>query len=300
MCPVCRNPDARIKKKGFFTKKSTRTERVQRYYCHDCRRSFSDQTHRLTYNAKRPHLDQPIYRWVCSGVSQRRIAINLGTTPRTVARKIMRLARFARAEEERWSLQNTGSAAIMFDEMETFEHTKCKPITIAIACDPKTRRLIATEAQPIAANGRLAKISRKKYGFRRNGSPDALRKTFERLKQTYDAIDYFSSDQKTTYRRYTRSYFPGTPHEQFKGRRACTVGMGEMKKGGFDPLFMLNHSCAMNRDNLKTLTRRTWCTVKKLAGLQDLLDLYRHYHNRTIVDRIRAPRVCGDPIWCIS
>jgi hypothetical protein len=51
------------------------------------------------------------------------------------------------------------------------------------------------------------------------------------------------------------------------------VGQGELKRGGFDPLFSLNHTAAMFRDRLKRLSHRTWCTTKRPDRLQLLLDL---------------------------
>jgi hypothetical protein len=60
------------------------------------------------------------------------------------------------------------------------------------------------------------------------------------------------------------------------------VGQGELKRGGFDLLFALNHSCAMVRDNLKRLSRRTWCTTKRPDRLQCLLNLYICAHNAMI------------------
>src|SRR5690606_19374474 len=64
--------------------------------------------------------------------------------------------------------------------------------------------------------------------------------------------------------------------------RACVVGQGEMKAGGFDPLFSLNHTCAMYRDNTKRLSRRSWCTTKRVDRLQCLLELYTVFHNEVI------------------
>jgi hypothetical protein len=60
------------------------------------------------------------------------------------------------------------------------------------------------------------------------------------------------------------------------------VGQGELKRGGFDPLFSLNHTAAMFRDRLKRLSRRTWCTTKRPDRLQLLLDLYAWYHNELL------------------
>ena len=58
-----------------------------------------------------------------------------------------------------------------------------------------------------------------------------------------------------------------------------------MKAGGFDPLFSLNHTCAMYRDNTKCLSRRTWCTTKIVPRLQCLLDIYTVFHNEWLLDK---------------
>ena len=57
-----------------------------------------------------------------------------------------------------------------------------------------------------------------------------------------------------------------------------------MKKLVFDPLFSLNHSCAMLRANLNRLFRRTWCTSKTRQGLIDHLSLYVRFHNEVLTE----------------
>ncbi len=66
---------------------------------------------------------------------------------------------------------------------------------------------------------------------------------------------------------------------------------GELKRGGFDPLFALNHTCAMFRDHLKRLSRRTWCTTKRASCLQDLLYVYAWFHNERLAGRGRLVRI---------
>jgi hypothetical protein len=44
----------------------------------------------------------------------------------------------------------------------------------------------------------------------------------------------------------------------------------------------------MARDNLKRLTRRTWCTTKKPERLQGQLSLYAMYHNEFLIKK-KAP-----------
>ena len=297
MCPYCNS--LKFKKKGFFKKMTTSAERIQRYLCHECMRSFSDQTGRLTYREKKPHENQRLYRLLCSGVSQTRSAAILGIHRITVTRKLERLARFARAEHRKWILTRAAhqkpANTLIFDEMETFEHTKCKPISLAIGVCESTRELISLHAATMPAKGLIASLSRKRYGRRKDLRPFALRKLMEDFRTFDHACRHLKSDSKTSYKRYVKNYFTESQYTREKGRRGATVGQGELKAIAFDPLFKLNHTCAMVRDNVKTMSRRTWCTVKRLDRLQDLLDLYVHFHNRFVVAKIRVPTICGDP-----
>jgi hypothetical protein len=93
------------------------------------------------------------------------------------------------------------------------------------------------------------------------------------------------SDENPHYVEDVKKHFPGCQHISHKGRRGCVTGQGELKRGGFDPLFTLNHTCAMVRDNLKRLARRTWCTTKKPERLQGQLTLYAMYHNEFLLKK---------------
>ena len=295
MCPYCKNEDANVRKKGFFQKHTTRAEKIQRYQCFDCGRSFSDQTGRLTYREKKPHENQRLYRLLNSGVSQSRCACILNISRITVARKIEKLARFARRDHRLWISSRPESSELIFDEMETFVHTKCKPLSISIGVTPR-REVVAMHVATMPAKGHLAALSRKKYGPRPDLRKHSLRKLMEDARTAFENFSVVSSDEKRTYPRFVKAYFPSAVHKKFKGRRGCIVGQGELKSGGFDPLFKLNHTCAMVRDNLKTMSRRTWCTVKRIDRLQDLIDLYIHFHNRFIVEKNKSPSISGDPI----
>lgn len=75
-------------------------------------------------------------------------------------------------------------------------------------------------------------------------------------------------------------------HKRVKGRRGCVVGQGELKRGGRDPLFALNHTAAMLRANVNRLFRRTWCTTKRMDRLKAHLMIYIDFHNTVLT----APR----------
>ena len=90
-CPSCQAPRERIVKIGFFKRLSPTPHRVQRYRCKACRKEFCDYTGELIYRDKRPELYRSMLLALCSGVSQRRCAIIIGTTRKTVDLKIMKI-----------------------------------------------------------------------------------------------------------------------------------------------------------------------------------------------------------------
>ena len=286
MCPHCQS--LRTCKKGTYQKKSGPEQRVQRYLCKACRKSFSTQTTDLTYREQKPEVNSSLFRLLCSGVSQRRCGILLGISRHTVARKLVKMGAWSlRALDEQLPCRPI-SQEVTFDEMETFEHTKCKPLSIALAVDDKTRRILGLKVAQMPAKGLLAKKSREKYGPRGDHRPKALKEVFGRIRRFCPWLSLLKSDQNPRYSGPIAKFFPDVHHEAYKGRRGCVTGQGELKEGGYDPLFSLNHTAAMIRDNLKTLSRRTWCTVKKPDRLQALLNLYALFHNG-IIDGKKGP-----------
>lgn len=167
---------------------------------------------------------------------------------------------------------------VIFDEMETFEHTKMKPVSIVLVVTPQ-REILAVEVAQMPSKGPLAARSRKKYGHRKDERPKALRKVFQDLKQIVLPTATFKSDKNPSYPFYLFKEFPDARHETTKGGRSCVTGQGELKQLAWDPIFSLNHTAAMLRANMNRLFRKTWCTTKNLQGLKDHLALYVSYHN---------------------
>jgi hypothetical protein len=129
------------------------------------------------------------------------------------------------------------------------------------------------------AKGPLAQISRKKYGFRGDERPAKARELFSALAPFIHFRARITTDQNPKYPRWLKPYFPHAVQRAVKGRRGCITGQGELKKIGFDPLFDLNHTCAMLRANINRLFRRTWCTTKRPDRLEAHLHLYVQFHN---------------------
>ena len=221
-----------------------------------------------------------------SGVSQRRAALVLGVTRRTVVRKFRFLAAQARFEHERWlhSLEKSPLSYVQFDDLETSEHTKCKPLSVALAVEPGTRKVLGFQVSQMPAKGLLSRVALRKYGPRADLRSQGWNALFQSLKPVVTPTALWFSDENPHYPGHLKKHHPLARHRTTPGGRGCIAGQGELKKLVFDPLFSLNHSCAMLRANLNRLFRRTWCTSKTKQGLIDHLSLYVRFHNEVLTE----------------
>ncbi len=281
-CPKCPHQHSEIRKHGFFKRKSD-YKTIQRFKCIRCNTTFSKASTQKCINQNKRHLNSIILKLIASKNSQRRIALLLGISKNTVASKIQFLARMAREKNRQMLKQSSSIQEIIFDDMETFEHSKMKPLSITVVVEKYTQKILGARASIMPAKGLLAKRSRKKYGRRKDQRHKSRERLFQDIKNTVGSQVTIESDQNPHYIKSVTRHFPEADYIQYRGRRGCVVGQGELKEGGFDPLFYLNHTCAMIRDNLGCLVRRTWCTSKTIHHLQDRLDIYTYFHNNFLL-----------------
>jgi hypothetical protein len=204
---------------------------------------------------------------------------------KTVVRKFLLMGERALEKLQSSNQKHRMSSKIQFDDMETFEHTKCKPLSITLAVEEKTRRILAFEVSQMPAKGRLTHISQIKYGVRKDHRPEARKKLFQTLKAIVHESSQIKSDENPHYPKDVKRHFPKAQHLTFKGKRGAVVGQGELKKIGFDPLFSLNHTCAVLRERVNRLKRRTWSTTKKPERLNLHLALAALHHNLNLPSR---------------
>ncbi len=146
----------------------------------------------------------------------------------------------------------------------------------------KTRRILGLEVSRMAAKGLLTKLA-EKYGPRLDDRSEGRQRLFETLKDIISERVEIKSDSNPHYIKDVATTFPSAKHLRYLGKRGAITGQGELKKGGFDPLFSLNHTCAMLRANVNRLFRKTWCTTKRADRLYAHLILYAQYHNEHLI-----------------
>lgn len=248
----------------------------------NCQHTFSQATGHAFWRSRRRDLHEIMVFEVGSAKALRRIGLQYRAARSTVLRAVERVARHL---ESRLAEQLTSGplcGEIYFDEVEDFIHTRWKPVSIAMVTSAE-RRILGLKLAQIPARGRHSARAREKYGRRPDGRVSARMALAKYVQPALKVDVTIKSDEHPAYARLWRMVMPGADHRQFKGRRARRDGYGELKVGGFDPLFAINQTAAMLRDNIKVLSKKSWCTAKSIRGLERVMIIYQYYHNNYLV-----------------
>ncbi|WP_413293557.1 transposase [Bdellovibrio sp. HCB185ZH] len=286
-CPHChlqrdpQNAVRTIRKLGRYYRKSD-GQHLTRFWCVRCAKSFSAATMSRAKGQKKRHLNKLIRDLLTGEMSQREIARVLKINRKTVVRKFRFAAATAKTDLRNWNEKFRPSTEVEFDDLETFEHTKCKPLSVTLMVEYSTRRILGFEVAQMPAKGRIANYARKKYGPRADHRPRARAKLFREVQEFVHPNAVIRSDSNPAYPKDVQKFFPHARHETILGGRGAVVGQGELKKLKWDPIFSLNHTCAMLRANINRLIRKTWCTTKKPGELAGHIALYVLEHNRRL------------------
>lgn len=279
-----------VKKDGVYFRKCD-SRKIQRFKCKVCGKRFSRSTNTLEYRQKKRRVNYILYKLICSGNSMRRCSKILGINYKTVARKVDYLAEKCRKRQNNFLLNLRISKVenMQFDDLITLEHTKMKPLSVSLAVDKNRRIILGAEVSRIPAFGHLAKKSVKKYGYRENHHILGLNRLFSKIQNTISDNALIESDENKAYPALVKQYFHTCEYKRYKGGRSCIAGQGELKRQAFDPLFTLNHTCAMMRDSINRLIRKTWCTTKKVSRLQNHIDIFINFYNMDYLKINLAP-----------
>jgi len=289
-CPNlnCAAPDSCFKD-GFYRRKDD-AKFIQRYRCNGCGLRFSSATLTETFGQKRRRINNPLLELLASGNSQRRCALLLGISRKTVERRLSFLGRRCRRKNERFLLGLKGRIHnIQIDDLITKENSKLKPLSVSLAVDEDRRAILAVEVSKIPAFGHLSKIALKKYGERKDEHFEGLNRLFQKITPIVSAEVRVKSDEHQRYPGFVSAYLPRAEHLQFKSERGCVAGQGELKKVGFDPLFVVNHTCALLRANVNRLVRKTWCTTKVPMRLKEHIEIFIYYYNQVLLKKALSP-----------
>jgi len=277
-CPHCGSEN--FKKNGFF-KRSGDSRQLQRYLCKDCKKTFSRAGYSAWYRYRYRRLNPLIHLLLVNSGTLRGIGRMVKIHPDTVGRHLDVMAEEAKIQMTDNITDRPKAAHVQMDDLITIEHSKLKQVSITLVSDADRYRMLGIRVSRVPTSGKNAEIAREKYGFR----PDeSIKNRDELLEQLIEAISptaLISTDEHKAYKGPIAKHFPKATHETHSAKRACIAGQGEMKEGGFDPLFCINHHLATLRAFISRLVRRTWNTTKNLIRLENHLLLFVVHYNQS-------------------
>lgn len=254
-----------FRKRGYF-KPQCRSGPQSRYQCKACLRTFSNRTAADDARQRKPQINQLLPLLIGSGVTLRRAAKILKCAYNTIASRQPMLALRARLLHEKALLDPANATSrIEFDEIETFEHSRHKNLTIALAVRGKNGFILSAKAGRIPSCAANPKAGQAGYRWTANQSPQACLAALAEAGRAARPGVVVAFDGKTTYPGHAKAAIPGCAPQGAKSSSGS---------GNWDPIWKVNHACARMRADLACMARRTWSTTKKMARLQDRLDIW--------------------------
>lgn len=285
--PRCPNPECsnhQAPEPGFYERHgyyhaACRDRAQVRYRCCKCRRTFSRQTFRHDYRDRRPETNEGLFAYLTSGVGLRQAGRYLGLSIGSVLRKKSKIARTSELLHGRLCQTLPAGRTFLIDEEESYEGASIRPVTMPVVIELETWFVVGSAVGSIrrlAPEGTRRRekqdADEAKHGTRADQSAERVRDVLTQLRKLVgDAPLTLRSDQKSSYATIAREVFGDRlVHETTSGKAPRTTS---------NPLFAINTTMAMTRDNCGRLRRRTWLVSKKAAMLAEHLHIFTVYRN---------------------
>ncbi len=278
-CSQHRLPTPRFYRRVGSYRPRCRTVPVPRFECRECGKGFSYQTFRMDYRDRRPHDNAPLFCSLVSGTSIRQASRMLHLSCNSAQMKFRKMARNLAILNRSLLTQMPANQVVCLDEAESFEHRSITPVTIPVVVDVRTKLVIATDVAPIrrsarAGSPRQLRLQRfeGQHGKRVDRGRNSVRRVFGRLARLLDKKPaLLLTDEKRSYAVECRRRFgDSVQHVTVSSRLPRTPA---------NPLFSVNLTEAMMRDNNCRLHRRTWAVSKRSRMLRLQLALFTAYRN---------------------
>jgi transposase-like protein len=285
--PFCPNPGCRFHvdsqgwrfvRKGWFLRQA-RPQRIERFRCSRCRRSFSSQTFSTTYWLKRPDLPLSLAGRLLACSGYRQIARALALSPATVLRQTERLGRHCLLFHEQLRPKGPLAEPLVLDGLESFEFSQYTPVHFHTAVGAASHFFYGFTDSELRRKGRMtaAQKARRAELEQRFGRPDP--KSIEREVAALLAVVVppgtpadLRSDDHPAYRRAQRRL----PDRAFRHG----VTPGRAARTPQNPLFpvnlldlLLRHSSANHKRETLAFSKRRQSAAERIA----LFLVWRNY-----------------------
>jgi transposase-like protein len=278
-CPQHHNPA-----EGFYVRNghyhpACRKDPVPRYKCRQCKRGFSNQTFRHDYRDHRPETNAQLLALLVSGIGLRQSGRLLGLSSTAVVHKLRKFGTTCGLMHGCLAAKLPEGRTYLFDEEETIIEAKTRPATVVIVMEREHWFICSTGAAPIRRLGpegsrrrNLQDQEEAKHGVRKDESHACVKTALEQLRRMVgEGPMQVLTDEKSSYRSLIREVFGALAEH--------STTPGTDPRTAHNPLFPINVTMAMTRDNNGRLRRKTWLHSKKLDCLIHQLVLFAVYRN---------------------
>ncbi|MCB9886333.1 MAG: hypothetical protein H6838_12635 [Planctomycetes bacterium] len=278
-CPQHREPEGRFYYRHGVYRPRCRDGAVPRFRCRRCGKAFSPQTFRHDYRDRKPEHNELVFHLLSSGVGLRQIGRVTGLAPSSVQMKMRKMGRTCRWLHRNLCRTLPAGKTYLLDEEETYEGASIRTVTMPVVIERESWFVIAVTAGPtrrLAARGTRRRLwqerDERRRGRRRDRSKTCVRQVLNRLRQvSAEGSLVLRTDEKSSYRAVAR--------QLFGDRLLHETTLGSLARTTANPLFAINTTIAMTRDNCGRLRRRSWLVSKRCLCLRLQMHVFVAYRN---------------------
>ncbi len=277
--PHCPNPNCcyhkqliagwRFKRIGYY-RRHLSPNRIQRFLCLHCRRSFSSQTFATSYWLKRPDILPQLLTKTTGCMANRQIARDLLVAPSTIDRQLGRLGRHCLLYHAQRMQSAKPADQFAIDGFVSFEHSQYWPFHHHLAVETDTDFMIYFTESEVRRSGRMTKAQKRKRQRleARLGRPDS-KAVFKDVKHLLEVVTggqrrvTVLSDEHQIYPRVLK----GLPCES-----THLVTSSRERRDAGNPLFPFNlldllirHSSANHKRETIAWSKRRQSSAERLA-----------------------------------
>ena len=278
-CPNRDKPPAKFCIRYGYFAPAGRPKKVQRFRCKACRRTFSEVTFRLDCGDRRPEVNARLFEALVSGTGYRQCARTLDMGVSAVQRKARKLAKHAGFLHDNLSPRLPADRIYLLDEEETYEQASIRTLTMPVLIEREHWFVVAIDVgttRRLAAEGTARRRWQDSEELANGPREDQSRKCVQTVMQE---LDRRLAGSKLILQTDEKSSYATLAPEVFGDRVNHMTTPSRLARGTFNPLFPINTTLAMTRDNLGRLRRQSWLVTKKRAYLRSHMNMFLVYRN---------------------